>query len=63
LARPDELDVNVESVIASFGLATEFSPAALEQAEAIAPEVGEALAKDPSRRDLRDLLCVTIDSR
>ena len=61
LGTADELDVNVESVIASFGLATEFSPAALEQAEAIAPEVGEALAKDPSRRDLRDLLCVTID--
>jgi len=61
LGTADELDVNVESVIASFGLATEFSPAVLEQAETIVPDAGEALAQDPSRRDLRDLLCMTVD--
>lgn len=61
LGTADELDVNVESVIASFGLATEFSSAVLEQAETIAPDADEALVKDPSRRDLRDLLCMTID--
>lgn len=57
----DELDLNMESVIASFGLATEFPPAALAQAEGIHAGVEEALRRDPTRRDLRSLRCVTID--
>jgi ribonuclease R len=57
----DELDLNVESVIASYGLATEFPPAALAQAEGIQAGVEEALKREPGRRDLRSLRCVTID--
>ena len=57
----DELDLNIESVIASFGLATEFPPAALAQAEGIHANVEDALERDHARRDLRSLRCVTID--
>lgn len=57
----DDLDMNIESVIASHGLACEFSPATMEEARRIEPAVGEALASDPRRADLRDAMCVTID--
>ena len=57
----DELDMNIESVIASHGLATDFSPQALLEAEDVVPAVEEALAADSRRADLRDLLCVTVD--
>ena len=57
----DELDMNIESVIASHGLACDFSPSTLEEAAAVEPAVGEALAADPRRADLRDVMCVTID--
>lgn len=56
-----ELDMNIESVIASHGLAYEFSPATLAQAEGVSAGVGDALAADPRRADLRDVMCVTID--
>lgn len=56
-----ELDMNIESVIASHGLACEFSPATLAQAEGVSAGVGEALAADPRRADLREVMCVTID--
>lgn len=56
-----ELDMNIESVIASHGLACEFSPATLAQAEGVSAGVGEAFAADPRRADLRDVMCVTID--
>lgn len=56
-----ELDMNIESVIASHGLAYEFSPATLAQAEGVSAGVGDALATDPRRADLRDVMCVTID--
>lgn len=56
-----EVDLNVESVIASFGLPGDFSPSVLEQAEKIVADVESAVASDPARRDLRDELCVTID--
>lgn len=56
-----ELDMNIESVIASHGLACEFSPATLAQAQGVSAAVGEALAADPRRADLRDVMCVTID--
>jgi ribonuclease R len=57
----DELDLDVEAVMASFGLAGDFPASALDQAEGIEVCPGEALASDPRRRDLRDLLCVTVD--
>ena len=56
-----EVDLNVESVIASFGLPGDFSTAVLEQAETIAADVDGALAGEPARHDLRDELCVTVD--
>lgn len=56
-----ELDMNIESVIASHGLACEFSPATLAQAQGVSAGVGDALAADPRRADLRDGMCVTID--
>ena len=61
VGTPEELDLNVEAVVASYGLAGEFSRAVLEQAEKIEANVADALAADPARRDLRDVLCVTID--
>ena len=57
----DELDLNVEAVVASFGLPGPFPGPVLAQAEKIEARVDEELASDPSRRDLRDSLCVTID--
>ena len=56
-----ELDMNIESVIASHGLACEFSPSTLAQADGLSAGVGDALAADPRRADLRDVMCVTID--
>lgn len=56
-----ELDMNIESVIASHGLACEFSPSTLAQADGVSAGVGDALAADPRRADLRDVMCVTID--
>ena len=57
----DEVDLNVETVIASFGLPGDFSPSVLDQAEKIVADVDGALAREPSRHDLRDELCVTVD--
>ena len=56
-----ELDLLVETVIASHGLATAFPPAVLAEAEELELDVAGALASDPSRRDLRDLVTLTID--
>ena len=57
----DELDLNVEAVIASFGLPGEFPALVLAQAEQIRANVADELATSPSRLDLRDTLCVTVD--
>lgn len=57
----DELDLNVEGVIASYGLATEFSERVLDEADGIRLDVERELSQDASRRDLRDWLCVTVD--
>ena len=61
LGTSDELDLGVECVIASRGLDTEFSPAALAEAKAARLDIAEALAQDPLRQDLREQLAVTID--
>lgn len=55
------LDMNIESVIASFGLATEFSQSSLTEASFLSLDVNKELADDASRVDLREALCVTID--
>ena len=61
LGSAEELDLGVESVIASFGLETQFSPAALAEAGGVRADVEGALAADPDRLDLRRLLCFTVD--
>lgn len=57
----DELDLNVEAVIASNDLVTEFPAAALEEAAAVRVDADEALVRDRLRRDLRSSCAVTID--
>ena len=61
LGSASELDVSIEAVIASHGIATDFLPAALEEASSMQADVEEALASDKLRRDLRDQLCFTVD--
>ena len=61
LGSAGELDLHVESVIASYGLAREFLPEALREAQDVRLDVAEALATDALRRDLRGELCLTID--
>lgn len=60
LGSSDELDLNVESVIASNGLVTEFPEPVLAEAEGISADIEQALA-EPGRRDLREIPCFTID--
>ena len=57
----DDESVAIESVIASHDLATQFSPAALEQARSLSLDVEEALAAQPARRDIRSRFLVTVD--
>ncbi|MBP3893930.1 MAG: ribonuclease R [Atopobiaceae bacterium] len=57
----EDLDLLVETVIASHGLATRFSAATLEQADALTLDVEGALAAQKGRRDLRGLTTFTID--
>lgn len=57
----DELDLNMEAVVASFGLVSEFPAAVLTEAEGMRADVGAALVAEPRRLDLRDELCVTVD--
>lgn len=61
LGSAEELDLGVESVIASFGLRTQFSEAALAEAAGVGVDVEGALAADAARRDLRRSLCFTVD--
>lgn len=57
----DELDMNIEAVIASFELATEFPQSALAEASRLSLDSNTELADDASRVDLREALCITID--
>ncbi len=57
----EDLDMNVEATIASYGLATEFPIKAQRQAEKISVDADKALAEDASRHDLREDLCITVD--
>lgn len=61
LGSSAELDLGVESVIASYGFATEFPPRVLEEAARLRLDVAGALAADPLRRDLRGELTLTVD--
>lgn len=57
----EDLDLNIEAIVASYGLAGEFSSAVKEEVAGLEPDVAAALATDARRRDLRETLCVTID--
>ncbi|MGI6754748.1 MAG: ribonuclease R [Atopobiaceae bacterium] len=58
----EELDLGIERIIASYGLPVHFPQRVREEASRIHVDVDAALtAASPSRRDLRQLLCFTID--
>lgn len=61
IGSSDDVDMNIESVIASYDLATEFPKEALDQAEGMREDVAEALAQEPLRRDVRDHCVFTTD--
>lgn len=61
LGSADELDLSVEAVVASYGLAGDFPASVEAQAEKIFARIEDDLAADPARRDLRQMLCVTVD--
>ena len=61
IGRPDGLDLPIERIIASNGIAVHFGEPALKQAEGIHEDAADVLAAQPWREDLRDLLCITID--
>src|SRR6266849_5358860 len=58
-SRRDRLKIIARRVMSQRGLLTDFSPAALAEADAIANAAAET---DPSIRDLRDLLWCSIDN-
>ena len=61
IGRPEGLDLPIEKIIASNGLATHFGDATLAQAAGIRDDVAQTVASQHKRRDLRELLCLTID--
>lgn len=61
LGSSTELDVNIEAVIASYGLSTEFPSSVLQEADDARLDVGKALLNDALRRDLRNEVCLTVD--
>lgn len=56
-----ELDLDVESVVASFGLPSGFPDAVAEEARALVGDVSQELLGDPQRSDARGECCLTID--
>lgn len=61
LGSATELDLDMESVVASYGLAVAFPEAALKEARVVTVDVKQALVTEKIRQDARDLICVTID--
>lgn len=57
----DGLDLPIERIVATHGLETRFSIRARDNASKIVADVEGALASQPERKDLRALLCVTVD--
>lgn len=56
-----EMDLGMESVIASYDLAVAFPDAVLEEAGQIHAEGAAVLAAEPDRHDLREVCCFTVD--
>lgn len=61
VGAPDDLDINIETVIASYDLPGPFSEAAEAEAQGIELDVDSALEHDSYRRDLRTQPVVTVD--
>jgi ribonuclease R len=61
LGDADDLDLDIESVIASYDLATDFPEECDEQVGSVRVDVEPALVGDPCRRDLRGRSCMTVD--
>lgn len=57
----DEIDLDIEGVIASYNLPCAFPDQVLAEADALTLDVEGALAAQPYRRDLRGACCFTID--
>ncbi|MEY8437329.1 VacB/RNase II family 3'-5' exoribonuclease [Atopobiaceae bacterium 24-176] len=60
VGSPDEVDVNMEAVIARHDLPRSFPPSSEKEASFVKAGIAEALL-DPARLDLRDVACVTVD--
>lgn len=56
-----ELDLDIESLIASYDLVEEFPARVLEEARSVRVDVEATLAGDSARVDARDECCLTID--
>lgn len=61
LGSQDGLDVAMEALIASYGLAQGFPPKVEEEASKLSLDSEAELKRDSKRRDLRALCCITID--
>lgn len=57
----DEIDIDIESVIASYNLPCAFPERVLKETDALTLDVDGVLAAQPYRRDLRKGCCFTID--
>lgn len=56
-----ELDMYIENLIASYGLPTAFTDEVKTQVKPIEVDANKALSANPSRVDMRNQLCFTID--
>lgn len=61
LGTAQELDVDIETLIASYGLPGDFPTSVYNEVERQSLDIHTALATEPFRRDLRRHLAVTID--
>lgn len=60
LGSPDDVDVDIEAVIARHDLPRSFPPSVEREASYVRAGIEEALS-EPGRLDLRDVPCVTVD--
>jgi len=61
LGNPEELEVQTRMVLFKYGLADEFDPEVLDQADRLPASLPPAQPGDPDRVDLRHIAHVTID--
>ena len=61
VADAETADIHIEGLIASLGLPTDFPEEVQKAAAAMDAGVSQELSCNPSRRDLRDEVCFTID--